>query len=129
MKTNKFKEITKLTNFMEQVMSEPEDCLKDFNILTQQEVNMTTFLEFVLKFFERKTRDIVQYLECGTEEFDVLNVVNNTLDDVTKEKASVYHGTIIDDKGEHPYTTNRKGHIIEMLKWAHEYIVGNLEVA
>ncbi|MCH4420258.1 pathogenicity island protein [Staphylococcus haemolyticus] len=129
MKTNKFKEITKLTNFMEQVMSEPEDCLKDFNILTQQEVNMTTFLEFVLKFFERKTRDIVQYLECGTEEFDVLNVVNNTLDDVTKEKASVYHGTIIDDKGEHPYTTNRKGHIIEMLEWAHEYIVGNLEVA
>ncbi|KXA38888.1 hypothetical protein [Staphylococcus lugdunensis] len=129
MKTNQLKEIAKVTNFMEQVISEPEDCLKDFNILTQQEANMTTFLEFALKFFERKTWDIVQYLEFDTEEFVILNEVNNTLDDVTKEIASVYHGSIIDETGEHPYTTDRKGHIIEVIEWAHEYIVGNIEVA
>ncbi|QEX30107.1 hypothetical protein FO458_10440 [Staphylococcus lugdunensis] len=90
---------------------------------------MTTFLEFALKFFERKTWDIVQYLEFDTEEFVILNEVNNTLDDVTKEIASVYHGSIIDETGEHPYTTDRKGHIIEVIEWAHEYIVGNIEVA
>lgn len=129
MKTKQLKEITNVTNFMERVISEPEECLKDFNILTQQEANMTTFLEFALKFFERKTWEIVQYLEFDTDEFIILNEVNVTLDDVRKETASVYYGTIKDDRGEHPYTTNRKGHIIEILEWAHEYIVGNIDVA
>ncbi|MDK4164365.1 pathogenicity island protein, partial [Staphylococcus pseudintermedius] len=32
------------------------------------------------------------------------------------------------DKGEHKHTTDRKGHIIGILEWALDYIVGNIEV-
>ncbi|WP_368080840.1 hypothetical protein [Staphylococcus aureus] len=31
-------------------------------------------------------------------------------------------------KGEHKHTTDRKGHVIGMLEWALDYIVGNIEV-
>ncbi|MDU9318371.1 pathogenicity island protein, partial [Staphylococcus pseudintermedius] len=48
--------------------------------------------------------------------------------DVIHETQDIYHYSIIDDKGEHKHTTDRKGHIIGILEWALDYIVGNIEV-
>ena len=90
MNNKQLKELTKIANFMESVIDETDNCVRDFNILTQQQVNKTTFLEFSLKFFERKTWGIVETLEFDTNEFILLNEVNETLDSVMKETESVY---------------------------------------
>ncbi|MDS3882502.1 hypothetical protein RJB71_05465 [Staphylococcus hominis] len=55
MNNKQLKELTKIAHFMESVIYETDNCVRDFNILTQQQVNKTTFLEFALMFFERKT--------------------------------------------------------------------------
>ena len=57
-------------------------------------------------------------LEFDTNEFILLNEVNETLDSVMKETESVYHYSVTDENGEHYHTTDRKGHIIGILEWA-----------
>lgn len=128
MNNKQIKELTKIAHFMESVIDETDNCVRDFNILTQQQVNKTTFLEFALKFFERKTWEIVEILEFDTNEFILLNEVNETLDSVMKETESVYHYSVTDGNGEHSYTTDRKGHIIGILEWALNQIVGNIDI-
>ena len=34
----------------------------------------------------------------------------------------------LDSTGEHEHTTDREGHVIGILEWALDYIVGNIEV-
>lgn len=128
MNNKQLKELTKIAHFMESVINETDNCVRDFNILTQQQVNKTTFLEFALKFFERKTWGIVETLEFDTNEFILLNEVNETLDSVMKETESVYQYSVIDENGEHYHTTDRKGHIIGILEWALDQIVGNIYI-
>ncbi|HCY6070921.1 TPA: pathogenicity island protein [Staphylococcus aureus] len=60
--------------------------------------------------------------------FLILDEVTMTLSDVMKETHHVYRYSVIDEKGEHKHTTDRKGHVIGMLEWALDYIVGNIEV-
>ena len=128
MNNKQLKELTKIAHFMESVINETDNCVRDFNILTQQQVNKTTFLEFALKFFERKMWGIVETLEFDTNEFILLNEVNETLDSVMKETKSVYQYSVIDENGEHYHTTDRKGHIIGILEWALDQIVGNIDI-
>ncbi|MDS3923968.1 hypothetical protein [Staphylococcus hominis] len=128
MNNKQLKELTKIAHFMESVIYETDNCVRDFNILTQQQVNKTTFLEFALMFFERKTWEIVETLEFDTNEFILLNEVNETLDSVMKETESVYQYSVTDENGEHYHTTDRKGHIIGILEWALNQIVGNIDI-
>lgn len=128
MNNKQLKELTKIAHFMESVIYETDNCVRDFNILTQQQVNKTTFLEFALMFFERKTWEIVETLEFDTNEFILLNEVNETLDSVMKETESVYQYSVTDENGEHYHTTDRKGHIIGILEWALDQIIGNIDI-
>lgn len=128
MNNKQLKELTKIAHFMESVINETDNSVRDFNILTQQQVNKTTFLEFALIFFERKTWEIVETLEFDTNEFILLNEVNETLDSVMKETESVYQYSVTDENGEHYHTTDRKGHIIRILEWALNQIVGNIDI-
>lgn len=95
MNNKQLKELTKIARFMESVIYETDNCVRDFNILTQQQVNKTTFLEFALIFFERKTWEIVEMLEFDTNEFILLNEVNETLDSVMKETESVDRKSVV----------------------------------
>lgn len=54
MNNKQLKELTKIAHFMESVIYETDNCVRDFNILTQQQVNKTTFLEFALIFLSVK---------------------------------------------------------------------------
>ncbi|WP_261007244.1 hypothetical protein [Staphylococcus haemolyticus] len=45
-----------------------------------------------------------------------------------KETESVYHYSVTDENGEHYHTTDRKGHIIGILEWALDQIVGNIDI-
>ncbi|CAC7901246.1 pathogenicity island protein [Staphylococcus aureus] len=67
-------------------------------------------------------------LDFEDEAFLILDEVTMTLSDVMKETQHVYRYSVIDEKGEHKHTTDRKGHVIGMLEWALDYIAGNIEV-
>ena len=43
MNNKQLKELTKIAHFMESVINETDNCVRDFNILTQQQVNKTIF--------------------------------------------------------------------------------------
>ncbi|HEC2146756.1 TPA: pathogenicity island protein [Staphylococcus delphini] len=88
----------------------------------------TSFYEQTLKMIHKELFKIASYLESDSEEYEIINEVVQTLDDVIHETQDIYHYSIIDDKGEHKRTTDRKGHIIGILEWALDYIVGNIEV-
>ncbi|EGQ2799466.1 MULTISPECIES: hypothetical protein [Staphylococcus intermedius group] len=88
----------------------------------------TSFYEQALKMIHKELFKIVSYLKFDSEEYGIINEVVCTLYDVMNETKDIYHYNIIDDKGEHKHTTDRKGHIIGILEWALDYIVGNIEV-
>ena len=43
------------------------------------------------------------------------------------EDKEIYYYTVTDSTGEHEHT-DREGHVIGILEWALDYIVGNIEV-
>ncbi|HEC2216866.1 TPA: pathogenicity island protein [Staphylococcus delphini] len=88
----------------------------------------TRFYEQSLKIIHKELLKIMSCLKRNSEEYEIINEVVQTLDDVIHETQDIYHYSIIDDKGEHKRTTDRKGHIIGILEWALDYIVGNIEV-
>ncbi|EIQ4141111.1 pathogenicity island protein [Staphylococcus pseudintermedius] len=86
------------------------------------------FYEQALKMFHKELFNIVAHLNFDSEEYKIINEVVQTLHDVIHETQDIYHYSIIDDKGEHKHTTDRKGHIVGILEWALDYIIGNIEV-
>ncbi|WP_259339637.1 type II toxin-antitoxin system antitoxin, TscA family [Staphylococcus xylosus] len=110
------------------MINHTDDLKSNYNFITDSMLNNEQFLERVLKVVNKNIWSVLKELDFESEQFLILNKVNITLDDVAKETATVYHASVIDDKGEHPYTTNREQHLIGILEWAHEYIVGNIEV-
>ncbi|HCY1086226.1 TPA: pathogenicity island protein [Staphylococcus aureus] len=86
------------------------------------------FYEYALKLVHNGLFNILAELDFEDEVFLILDEVTMTLSDVMKETQHVYRYSVIDEKGEHKHTTDRKGHVIGMLEWALDYIVGNIEV-
>ncbi|WP_158177349.1 pathogenicity island protein [Staphylococcus aureus] len=99
-----------------------------FHSNTNYRYDDTAFYEHILKVMHKELFNVLAELDFEDEAFLILNEVTMTLGDVMKEKQDVYHYSVIGDKGEHKHTTDRKGHVIGMLEWALDYIVGNIEV-
>ncbi|MBJ6365111.1 hypothetical protein JF558_03965 [Staphylococcus hominis] len=72
--------------------------------------------------------NILFHLEFSSEEYQILNEVNETFNDVMKEKQDIYTYSVVAGGKEERYTTDRKGHLIGILEWALDYIVGNIDV-
>ncbi|WP_436942092.1 type II toxin-antitoxin system antitoxin, TscA family [Staphylococcus xylosus] len=120
--------LSKVVKQMDNIIKHTDDLKYNYNFITDSMVNNEQFLERVLKVVNKNIWSILKVLDFESEQFLILNEVNTTLDDVSKETARVYHASVIDDSGEHPYTMNREQHIIGVLEWALDYIVGNIEV-
>ncbi|UMT76026.1 pathogenicity island protein [Staphylococcus roterodami] len=121
-------ELSNVVKQINNILNHTEKLKVNYNFITDSVVETEQFLERILKIVNKNIWNILKNLDFESEEFLIMNEVNTTLDDVSKETATVYHASVIDDKGEHPYTTNREQHLIGILEWAHEYIVGNIEV-
>lgn len=121
-------QLSNVVKQIDNIINHTEKLKVNYNFITNSVVDTDQFLERILKIMNKNIWNILKNLDFESEEFLIMNEVNTTLDDVSKETATVYHASVIDDKGEHPYTTNREQHLIGISKWAHEYIVGNIEV-
>ncbi|UXR69072.1 pathogenicity island protein [Staphylococcus sp. IVB6246] len=133
MKIKQKYELSKVVRALEKVLYEENDdtflSVKDrFHSMTEHKYDDTTFYERFLKLVHEELFNILAELDFEDEAFSIIEEVTATLDDVRHETQKVYHYSVINEKGEHKHTTDRKGHIIGMLEWALEYIVGNIEV-
>ncbi|UXR72074.1 pathogenicity island protein [Staphylococcus sp. IVB6238] len=133
MKVKQKYELSKVVRALEKVLYEENDdtflSVKDrFHSMTEHKYDDTTFYERFLKLVHEELFSILAELDFEDEAFSIIEEVTATLDDVRHETQKVYHYSVINEKGEHKHTTDRKGHIIGMLEWALEYIVGNIEV-
>ncbi|MDW4190081.1 pathogenicity island protein [Staphylococcus saprophyticus] len=133
MKLKQKYQLSKVVKVLEKVLDEKDKevflSAKDrFHSITDYRYNDTAFYEHILKLVHKELFNVVSCLKFNTEEYEIINEVVNTLSDVMNETQEVYSYSVIDDIGNSDYTTDREGHIIGILEWALDYIVGNIEV-
>ncbi|MGC7614667.1 pathogenicity island protein [Staphylococcus epidermidis] len=125
--------LSKIVKVIEKVLEEKDKDIflsaKDrFHSITNYRYSDTAFYEHILKLVHKELFNVLAELDFDDETFSVLDEVTMTLGNVMNEDKEVYHYSVIDDKGETKYTTDRKGHIVGILEWAFDYIVGNIDV-
>lgn len=113
---------------MDKVINHSRELTTNFNDITDSFITETDFIEKSLKNISEKIFNILFHLEFSSEEYQILNEVIETLNDVLKEKQDIYTYSVVAGGKEEKYTTNRKGHLIGILEWALDYIVGNIDV-
>ncbi|WP_436860188.1 type II toxin-antitoxin system antitoxin, TscA family [Staphylococcus caeli] len=133
MKIKQKYQLSKIVKVLEKVLDEKDKevflSAKDrFHSITYYRYNDTAFYEHILKLVHKELFNIVSCLKLNTEEYEIINEVVNTLHDVMNEKQETYSYSVIDEKGTSDYTTDREGHIVGILEWTIDYIVGNIEV-
>lgn len=133
MNENQEHKLLKVVKVLEKVLDEKDkdvflSARDRFHSFTDYRYSDTAFYEHILKLVHKELFNIVSYLELGTEAYEVIEKVVNTLHDVMNETQETYSYSVIDEKGTSDYTTDREGHVIGILEWALDYIVGNIEV-
>lgn len=133
MKIKQKYQLSKVAQVLEKVLDEKDKDVflsaKDrFHSITEYRYNDTAFYEHILKLVHKELFNILVELDFDNEAFSILDEVTMTLSDVMNETQETYHYSITDDKGTADYSTDRESHIIGILEWALDYIVGNIEV-
>lgn len=127
-------QLSKVVKVLEKVVSEDSQNgelftpKQMFHSRTNYRKTDTEYYEEVLNLIYRELFNIVLDLEYKTEEYKTILEVVKTLKDVMNEDKEVYYYTVTDSTGEHEHTTDREGHVIGILEWALDYIVGNIDV-
>ncbi|UMT78910.1 pathogenicity island protein [Staphylococcus roterodami] len=117
-------QLSKVVQILELVLYEKSKLYDNVSYRNEDAV----FYEHALKLVHTGLFNVLAELDFKDEAFLILDEVTMTLSNVMKETQDVYRYSVMDDKGEHKHITDRKGHVIGMLEWALDYIVGNIEV-
>lgn len=133
MKIKQKYQLSKVVKLLEKVLYEKNKDIflsaKDrFHFITDYHYNDTAFYEHILKLVHKELFNILAEVDFEDEAFSILDEVTMTLNDVMNEDKEIYYYSVADNTGEHEYTTDREGHVIGILEWALDYIVGNIEV-
>ncbi|WP_353419436.1 pathogenicity island protein [Staphylococcus delphini] len=125
--------LSKVVKVLEEVLDEKDKDVflsaKDrFHSITNHKYSDTAFYEHILKLVHKELFNILAELDFEDEAFPIIDEVTMTLSDVMNEDEETYYYTVKDSTGEHEHTTDREGHVIGILEWALDYIVGNIEV-
>lgn len=126
-------QLSKVVQVLEKVLYEKDKDIflsaKDrFHFITDYHYNDTVFYEHILKLVHKELFNILAEVDFEDEAFSILDEVTMTLSDVMNEDKEIYYYSVTDNTGEHEHTTDREGHVIGILEWALDYIVGNIEV-
>lgn len=127
-------QLSKVVQVLEKVLYEKDKDIflsaKDsFHFITDYHYNDTAFYEHILKLVHKELFNILVEVDFEDEAFSILDEVTMTLSDVMNEDKEIYYYSVEDSTGEQKHTTDREGHVIGILEWALDYIVGNIEVA
>ncbi|MBC2998628.1 pathogenicity island protein [Staphylococcus epidermidis] len=126
-------QLSKVVQVLEKVLYEKDKDIflsaKDrFHSITDYRYDDTSFYEHILKLVHKELFNILAELDFEDEAFSILDEVTMILNDVMNEDKEIYYYSVTDNTGEHEYTTDREGHVIGILEWTLDYIVGNIEV-
>lgn len=126
-------QLSKVVQVLEKVLYEKDKDIflsaKDrFHSITDYRYDDTAFYEHILKLVHKELFNILAELDFEDEAFSILDEVTMTLSDVMNEDKEIYYYSVKDSTGEQKHTTDREGHVIGILEWALDYIVGNIEV-
>lgn len=126
-------QLSKVVQVLEKVLYEKDKDIflsaKDsFHFITDYHYNDTAFYEQILKLVHKELFNILAELDFEDEAFSILDEVTMTLSDVMNEDKEIYYYSVEGSTGEQKHTTDREGHVIGILEWALDYIVGNIEV-
>lgn len=126
-------QLSKVVKVLEKVLYEKDKDIflsaKDsFHFITDYHYNDTAFYEHILKLVHKELFNILAEVDFEDEAFSILDEVTITLSDVMNEDKEIYYYSVEDSTGEQEHTTDREGHVIGILEWALDYIVGNIEV-
>lgn len=126
-------QLSKVVQVLEKVLYEKDKDIflsaKDsFHFITDYHYNDTAFYEHILKLVHKELFNILAELDFEDEAFSILDEVTMTLSDVMNEDKEIYYYSVEGSTGEQKHTTDREGHVIGILEWALDYIVGNIEV-
>lgn len=126
-------QLSKVVQVLEKVLYEKDKDIflsaKDrFHSITDYRYDDTAFYEHILKLVHKELFNILAELDFEDEAFSILDEVTMTLSGVMNEDKEIYYYSVTDNTGEHEHTTDREGHVIGILEWALDYIVGNIEV-
>ncbi|MCE3399064.1 pathogenicity island protein [Staphylococcus aureus] len=99
-----------------------------FHFITDYRYNDTVFYEHILKLVHKELFNILVEVDFEDEAFSILDEVTMTLSDVMNEDKEIYYYSVKDSTGEQKHATDREGHVIGILEWALDYMVGNIEV-
>lgn len=121
-------QLSKVIGDMEKVINHSSSLSIGYNMLTEQGITETNYLEKVINLFRKDLFNVLCELDFESEEFSILDNVTLTFRDVLKDKKEVYEYSVVNSGGETKHSTNRKGQLIGILEWALDYIVGNIEV-
>ncbi|MGD3155976.1 pathogenicity island protein [Staphylococcus warneri] len=117
-----------VTRDIEKIINNSKSLTRKYNKITEVHISETQYIDQSLKYIYQRLFNIICYLKFDTEEYEIIKEVVQTLSDVINEKQDVYSYSVISRNEETKYTTNRKGHVLGILEWALDYIVGNIEV-
>ena len=126
-------QLSKVVQVLEKVLYEKDKDIflsaKDsFHFITDYHYNDTAFYEHILKLVHKELFNILAEVDFEDEAFSILDEVTMTLSDVMNEDKEIYYYSVTDNTGEHEHTTDREGHVIGILEWELDYIVGNIKV-
>ncbi|BEJ47188.1 hypothetical protein KSE1242_21760 [Staphylococcus epidermidis] len=126
-------QLSKVVQVLEKVLYEKDKDIflsaKDsFHFITDYHYNDTAFYEHILKLVHKELFNILVEVDFEDEAFSILDEVTMTLSDVMNEDKEIYYYSVEDSTGEQKHTTDREGHVIGILEWALDYIVGSIEV-
>lgn len=126
-------QLSKVVKVLEKVLYEKDKDVflsanDKFHSITDYRYDDTVFYEHILKLVHKELFNILAELDFEDEAFSILDEVTMTLSDVMNEDKEIYYYSVEDSTGEQEHTTDREGHVIGILEWALDYIVGNIEV-
>ncbi|HHW4764679.1 TscA family type II toxin-antitoxin system antitoxin [Staphylococcus aureus] len=119
--------LSSLTKDMEKIINNSNSLTSKYNEITEVHISETQYIEQSLRYIYQRLFNIVSYLKFDSEEYEIIKEIVQTLSDVINEKQDIYSYSVISGNEETKYTTDRKGHVLGILEWALDFIVGNIE--
>lgn len=120
--------LSSLTKDMEKIINNSNSLTRKYNEITEVHISETQYIEQSLKYIYQRLFNIVSYLKFDSEEYEIIKEVVQTLSDVINVKQDIYRYSVISGNKETKYTTDRKGYLLQIIEWALDFIVGNIEV-
>ena len=120
--------LSHVTEHLEKVVTNLEDCRTHYNIVTELGVTTEQYLEKVIQYISTPLRNVYFELEHDSDDYRVINEVLKVLGTSLENKKESYQVTVLDVDGQHDEIESREQFLFGILEWAFNYITENIDL-